>query len=288
MPHNACIAIAHNVKEMLSASLLRIGNIASAGFRLYGAHWKTYLSLSAQAYLWLLVPIYGWAKYFAHAALISRLAYQELIYQPESLSTARRYINQRLWSFLGLALLVGLILLAAYIAFAIAATIVMFLFIFSISFILAAFGNEQTVGLIIGILAGVLIIAGFLFGFVWLLSRLFLPELPLALEDQISADKSISRSWQLTAGSVLRVQGLVIVAFIMTLPILMLTNYIPSIFLTQIEQNTPTYWSIYSLSLILSIGGSILVMPFWQSLKAVLYYDLRSRREGFDLNLKAR
>ncbi|MGP1382710.1 MAG: hypothetical protein ACTS2F_04070 [Thainema sp.] len=273
---------------MLSASLLRIGNIASAGFRLYGAHWKTYLSLSAQAYLWLLVPIYGWAKYFAHAALISRLAYQELIYQPESLSTARRYINQRLWSFLGLALLVGLILLAAYIAFAIAATIVMFLFIFSISFILAAFGNEQTVGLIIGILAGVLIIAGFLFGFVWLLSRLFLPELPLALEDQISADKSISRSWQLTAGSVLRVQGLVIVAFIMTLPILMLTNYIPSIFLTQIEQNTPTYWSIYSLSLILSIGGSILVMPFWQSLKAVLYYDLRSRREGFDLNLKAR
>lgn len=271
---------------MLSTRLLRIGNIANAGFRLYGAHWKTYLSVSAQAYLWLLVPVYGWAKFFANSALISRLAYQELIYQPESLATARRYINRRLWSFLGLAILVGLLFIGAYIAFAIAAITAMFLFILGFSFVLAAFGNEETVGFIIGVVVGIVIIAGFLFGFVWLFSRLFLPELPLAIEEQVSADKSISRSWQLTSGSVLRVQGLVMVAFVMTLPILMLTNYIPSIFLSQIEQNTPIYWSIYSVSLILSIGGSILVMPFWQALKAVLYYDLRSRREGFDLNLR--
>lgn len=276
------------VSPLLSTSLLRIGNIANAGFRLYGAQWKTYLNVSAQAHLWILVPIYGWAKFFAYSALISRLAYQELIYQPESLSTARRYVNRRLWSFLGLAVLWGLIFMAAYIVFAIAATLVILLFILSLSFILAAFGNEQTIGLIIGILIGALIVAGILFGFIWLFSRLFLPELPLALEEQISADRSINRSWQLTAGSVLRVQGLVIVAFVMTLPILMLTNYIPSIFLTQIEPNTSVYWSVYSVSLILSIGGSILLMPFWQSLKAVLYYDLRSRREGFDLNLKAR
>lgn len=276
------------VNPMLSMSLLRIGNIANAGFRLYGAQWKTYVSVSAQAHLWILVPIYGWAKFFAYSALISRLAYQELIYQPESLSTARRYVDRRLWSFLGLAVLWGLIFIAAYIVFAIAATLIMFLFILGFSFVLAAFGNEQTVGLIIGILIGALIIAGILFGFIWLFSRLFIPELALALEEQISADRSINRSWQLTAGSVLRVQGLVVVAFAMTLPILMLTNYIPSIFLTQLEPNTAVYWSIYSASLFLSIGGNILLMPFWQSLKAVLYYDLRSRREGIDLNLKAR
>lgn len=270
------------ISPMLSANLLRIGNIANAGLRLYGAHWKTYLGISAQAHLWILLPIYGWAKFCANSALISRLSYRELIYQPESLATARRYVNQRLWSFLGLAILWGLIFIAAYIVFAIAATLVMFLFILSFSIILAAFGNEETVGIIVGIL----IVAGFLFGFIWLFSRLFLPELPLAIEERVSADGSISRSWQLTAGSVLRVQGLIMVAFTMTLPILMLTNYLPSIFMTQIEPNSPVYWSVYSLSLGLSIGGSIVVMPFWQSLKAVLYYDLRSRQEGFDLHLR--
>jgi hypothetical protein len=28
------------------------------------------------------------------------------------------------------------------------------------------------------------------------------------------------------------------------------------------------------------------VMPFWQSIKAVIYYDLRSRREGLGLQLR--
>jgi len=29
----------------------------------------------------------------------------------------------------------------------------------------------------------------------------------------------------------------------------------------------------------------VLTLPFWQVVKGVLYYDLRSRREGLDLKL---
>jgi hypothetical protein len=30
-----------------------------------------------------------------------------------------------------------------------------------------------------------------------------------------------------------------------------------------------------------------LILPFWQTIKAVLYFDLRSRREGLGLQLQS-
>jgi hypothetical protein len=42
---------------------------------------------------------------------------------------------------------------------------------------------------------------------------------------------------------------------------------------------------VFLLYIILVQIVQVLVLPFWQSLKAVIYYDLRSRREGLDLRL---
>ena len=51
---------------------LNPGNVVSASIRLYRDRFKMYLTLSAKAYLWLIVPIYGWAKYCMYTGLMSR------------------------------------------------------------------------------------------------------------------------------------------------------------------------------------------------------------------------
>ena len=40
--------------------------------------------------------------------------------------------------------------------------------------------------------------------------------------------------------------------------------------------------------MILAVGlaGGALLLPFWQAIKAVIYYDLRVRREGFGIELE--
>ena len=88
-----------NFGSSSSIQPLSIGNVVSAGVRLYRSHLKTYLKLALIAHLWALVPIYGWAKYAAISGLISRLAFGELTYQPESVEEARSHVNPRFWSF---------------------------------------------------------------------------------------------------------------------------------------------------------------------------------------------
>ncbi len=107
-----------------SAQPLSVGNIVTTAFQLYKNRFKPYFLLALKAYFWLLVPVYGWAKFFALSALISRLVYGELVNQPETITNGTKYVNSKLWQFLVAAILLGLIALGAYIAFAIAIGIV--------------------------------------------------------------------------------------------------------------------------------------------------------------------
>lgn len=266
---------------------LSVGNVVTAGVRMYSSHLKTYLKLALQAYLWIFVPIYGWAKFAAIAGLISRLAFGELVNQPESVSNARNYIKSRTWSFFFVGLRVGILVFLAYIGFAIAGTIIGTIAVLVLGFllrlILGELGTTIAVGLVVVALLGSLF-----FGIVWLYSRWFISEVPLAVEESINGDQSISRSWNLTQTSIWRIQGIVLVSFIVTFPILALSSYIPQIFLLRLEEGSTAYTIVYLISWILSFAGGILIMPFWQVIKAVVYYDLRTRREGLGLKLRDR
>ena len=88
---------------------LSVGNVVSASLRIYRDHFKSYLGLALVASLWLFVPVYGWAKYSAIAALISRLAFGEVRENPETVSDARREVDPRKWSFFGAGILTVLI-----------------------------------------------------------------------------------------------------------------------------------------------------------------------------------
>ena len=260
---------------------LSIGNVVSAAVRLYRSHLKTYLKLAAIAHLWILVPIYGWAKYAAISGLISRLAFGELIYQPESVQAARSHVNRRLWSFLRVGFQIAISMLLIYFGLAIVGGVLAGLIGVAVGAVLGS--SSIIVATTLAIIVTVVIV---LLGLTWFYSRWIVAEMPLAVEENINGGESVARSWELTKASVFRIQGVVLVAFIVTMPLLFVLNYIPSLFLIGLERGSTIYSIVYLISWIGSLIGGILVMPFWQALKAVLYLDLRSRREGLGLQLR--
>jgi hypothetical protein len=160
-----------------------------------------------------------------------------------------------------------------------------------IFFILGAILGQNTTGMIMLVLLGIIAFLGFLFFYIWLFSRVSLAEFPIAIEDLSDATKAIARSWKLTQGYVLKLQLIFFVAFLISIPIsaaLQIISYIVQLFpLLIFSADSGLYVLITVFSnLLLTIVGSALLVPFWQSIKAVIYYDLRSRREGMGLNLR--
>jgi hypothetical protein len=268
---------------------LNVGNIVTAGFKLYGAKLGAYLTIALRAYLWIFVPVYGWAKFSLLSALIARLAFKELMGEPETETAGRRWLEERrFWSFLLLGLLLGLIFLGAYFALILVAMIIAIPLGLIVGGILSAAVSPEAgagVGVILG--AGVAIPV-IVIGLIWLASRLMISEVPLAIEDNIDLSDSLGRSWKLTRSQMWRMALVFTAAFLVTAPIVLLTNYVPQIPMYLVESGSPLFWLFYGISFITSLLGGILIMPFWQVIKAVLYYDLRARREGLDIAIQDR
>lgn len=266
---------------------LSLGNVITAGIRIYRSHLKDYFLLALKAYVWLLVPIYGWAKFYALSALISRLTFAELVNQPESISSGQRFVNSRIWQFLInilLMLLVGMgILIGVVIVFAIFGVL---------SAVLVGGLNQQAnigVYLMLGLLAFVVGILA-LVAVLWISTRFYLVEVPLAIEDNVDGTSTIARSWELTKGYVWRIILISFVAFLITLPIQIFVQIVSTIvqliFTPLLEQNSGFGLLFAVIILALSFASGAIVLPFWQAIKAVIYYDLRSRREGLGLKLR--
>jgi hypothetical protein len=288
---------------------LSVGNVVSTGLVLYRSHLKSYFGIALLASLWTLLPvlliiplsvlffsrildlstlllvipiwlvlfIYCLAKYIMNAALISRLGFYELISKPENVKTARSQVNPRLWAFVRLVSLAVPLGLVVYFVLAIIAGIIGGIMGYILSFVTPLLGTiTSSVITVIIILAGI----------IWIYSRLLVVETVLAVEDRGKVFESISRSWQLTKASGFRIIGVVLVAFLVTLPIVFLTGYLPQILLIAVKPASTAFWTLNLISTVLSFVIGALVMPFWQALKAVVYYDLRSRREGLGLQLR--
>lgn len=275
--------ISANSSSRSSSNLLSVGNVVSAALRIYRDHFKLYWGLAFKAYLWILLPIYGWAKYSAISALISRLAYSEVIERPETVDEARRHVMPKMWSFLGAGLLVFLIV-----------TTVVFVFMLAFGIlggVIGAILGQNSGAIIILVLLGIVAFIAFIIGYTMLTCRLFIVELPLAMEDNVTATSTISRSLELTKGFVSRLLGIVMVAFLISIPISIVIQILITIiqvFLSVLfSSDSSTFSLLYFLSVLaLSLASGSLLIPFWQSIKAIIYYDLRSRREGLGLNIR--
>ncbi|MBG0743889.1 MAG: glycerophosphoryl diester phosphodiesterase membrane domain-containing protein [Cylindrospermopsis raciborskii KL1] len=272
------------------AQVLTVGNAVSASVRLYRSHFKDYFLLSLKAWLWILIPVYGWAKFYALSALISRLGFGDLVNQPESVHSGERFVNSRLWQFLTTLILMFFIYVGIIVSF------------FILGFLLALIPTAILGGLNIQnptnngtwwVLIFLLVFLLAIVGSIWLEIRFSLLTLPLAIEENVDATSTIGRSWELTKGHVWRIFLILFVASLITLPMQILLQQIISFVVQGILEFTPDNNPLLNSLLLLLffamfIGGSALVLPFWQSLKAVIYYDLRTRREGLGLKLRER
>jgi len=300
---------------------LTVGNVVSAGLRIYRDRFKTLFGISIKATLWSLAPfvallipivlafilgenssgivlflftlawfvllVYCAAKSFTNLALISRLVFGILTDKPETAESAMNEISPRMWKFWRAQFYLGIILFFVNAGINILQSIIMS--------VISALNLPQLLTLLISL---IITLAG-LGVYIWFVSRYFIPELPLAMENNVNAGQSLSRSWDLTQGFVVRIQLIVLVAFLVTIPVYILAGIPvflslgsimaalstdPSLLLGYL----PQLMSRIILTVILFLVLNVAAIPFWQSIKAVIYYDLRSRREGLGLQLKDR
>ena len=301
---------------------LSVGNVVSAALRIYKDHFKPYLGVAFRGTLWSIFPffvlffplvIWAWlyqvnanlagvfgivaiiawlffwsnciAKYLTHLAVLSRLSYQTLINQPETVKQAHQQIIPKRWRFLIVQILMVVLMFA----------INLLLTIFLVEVPTRIFGDiTSNLGIFI-------LIGQFLSWmlYLWITSRFFIPEVPLAIENNITIINSIRRSWDLTKGFAWKIATIILVANLATLPIYILAG-IPLVI--GFFATVPLWSQNYDLSSLPYLGGiaflallaailifvflNVLAIPFWQSLKAVIYYDLRSRKEGIGLELR--
>ncbi|MEM8672413.1 MAG: DUF975 domain-containing protein [Cyanobacteria bacterium P01_G01_bin.67] len=267
---------------------LSVGNVVSAGLRIYRDNFKKYYRLAFIGSLWAWIPIYGTAKFYAHQALISRLAYGEIIEKPESIRDANRHVKGRMWSFLVAALLVSLRFLLAYILGAIAIALVVGGLTTVISMVLSSVLGDggAIIGTIISLLLSIAVFVLFFGYLIRLFASFSVSELLLSTEENINASQSLKKSQELTKGYL---KNLIIIYFISSLVSFPLLGLIFTLqVLPAFFQNSDlaAYSGIFTIfQLIFNSLTTALILPFWQSIKAVIYYDLKVRREGMGLDL---
>ncbi len=330
-PHFGSPRSSQSVGQSLAViPTLTMGDIVSTGFRLYRSNFRTYFILALRATLWLLVPflvllglgvvtgllydrfssgmgvLMGIAvaiillrlsmqsliRAFLDMALIIRLAYEDFTHVEPTPPTAIGEIRQTLKPR-------GRRILLTF--------IFSFFLLFSLNLLLSVANVPltNTFGLLFQTWNGewlAFLLANLItFSlYTWISARFFLVEVPIVIEENLSAFQSIGRSWSLAQGSILRILIVMTIAFLVTIPLYSIASVppivglvaaIPSFNLSD-EAGQMALLTRFlpgvAIGLLLFLVMNMMVMGFWQSIKAVLYYDLRSRREGFDLRLSDR
>lgn len=297
-----------------SLSGLSVGDVVSGSLRVYRDHFKSYLWLAGQAYLWLLAPLlvtalivamlaglamvmepialtgliilaiavllvpwgYCLGKLLATQGVLARLVFFEVGEQPETVAAAKIQLMPRFWRFLWVSLLTSLVFFLFFIPIFLGYGVIVGLFTF-----IFMGGDPDVVTILLSVLLTIVWTLVSLYIYIWIFARLALVDVCLALEPTLSPLNAINRSWSLTKGYVLSLQLIFFLAFLITLPLSMFTN-IGSL-TTIILDVDPAWGSVVDIPL--GIVVSILIVPFWQAIKALVYYDLRTRKEGLNLSL---
>ena len=298
--------MSQNSSPLSSMQQLSIGNVVTVSLQLYRANLKLYFKLSLVAYLWLLVPLYGWANFLAIYALISRLAFNELIDFPESVKAASLYVKRRRWSFL---LKSTLLMIVLFISLVLSFIVTAFcLELIGRNQFLKYLGNylfENTIvrrnawiALVIALVMLLVLFAALFIPTLWLYSHFFLTDIPLALENKVNFLNTFIKSWRLTSQYSFRIQLILLIVslilgtmetliyLICNITILGMSKILNLIVYPEISGYSSLFIQLAILAMILL--NLAIMMPVLQVLKAVVYYNLRLRREGVGLQLQPR
>jgi len=158
--------------------------------------------------------------------------------------------------------------------------------------LIIAFGG--TAGIVIGVLLGVVFVTGAIVASVWLSTRLSLVPSVLMLE-RLPLRAAVVRSWSLTTGyfwKTLGIQLLVVVivqtvAGIISAPLQLILGFASALFNPASDQTAFAVGIavVYVLTIAVSIVFGAIAQVVQASTAALIYIDLRMRKEGLDLQL---
>lgn len=145
--------------------------------------------------------------------------------------------------------------------------------------------------LVCSVLTAIVVFLGFLFfvipGII-LVVGLILAVPALVIEPQLGSGAALSRSWELTRGSRWRIFGLLLVVVILLYIPIAAIGGLMAVFVPG-AGSFLTSPSVTVSVVAVAIGGlvQIFIYPLFYCVLTVAYYDLRVRKEGFDLELLA-
>lgn len=193
----------------------------------------------------------------------------------------------RFWPFVGLSVMVTLISLGVLIAIYIVLIVIMLVFA-GIFTALATITDQNGIAAVGAVILIILLIFGLVFAmllpFAYLTTRWMMAPVVIVTE-RLGPTSALSRSWRLTEGSFWRLFGLLILLFILNSVVLSLP--LTLIQFLAIAVLTPQVLGIINGAMTgLSYLVSILWYPFLALTLLLLYYDLRIRKENYDLDLR--
>ena len=255
-----------------------VGNTITVGVAIYKQNWRQYLKLSFIAHLWLLVPVYGWARYFAIAAWISRLSFQKLVNDANRLSRKQYLTANSLFKLLVIAISSIFIPLILSNIVMIPLTIIVPV-IYKIILQFPSFADFifQNNFYLLGYFA-LFVCYG-----IWILiyARLFITELAFAdyLINKVAYPYPINRSYHLTKNNTFKIYKVIWLSFFCSIPVwIVLFITICAVFIAfrliiprSILDSNSLYLPILPTFI---LCAHMIVLPFWQSVKALVFYQL--------------
>jgi len=138
---------------------------------------------------------------------------------------------------------------------------------------------------VLGVLVLLVTVGGSIAGFLFFLVRWSVALPALLAERGLGPLAALARSWRLVAGRFWPTCAAVVLAFLLTSVVQALVA--PVTFLFPIADGANEAVDV-ALNTLVSTLASVITTPFLAAVLAVLYFDLRVRKEGLDLELLTR
>ncbi len=253
----------------LGTSFIVLGSIGIPQLLSSGRNFNDLIALGIGSLVMLPLAAFVWGRYLASGGYISRLVFNFLTHQKETQEESRKSVYSKVWSYF----IAGFCIWLIFVAINGGIVGIMRMLGPSLSPLLAdlsltIFNYDRGAFFILGLflLAALLFLTLCLF-LSYIAARLWFFDTILAIEDQVGPLQSIHRSWQLTQDQGINVLSVLLVGTVVTAP--------------------PTLMGFAILAVIPVFGVllGVVFFPFWQAVKALQYYELRQRNEGFAFNL---
>jgi hypothetical protein len=259
---------------------LRVADLLDLAIRLYRAHAIKLLQLCAL----LIVPMTLVRLAFITSPTINQLfaSLQSIVLLPLlgavlTLASARAYWHEtisssqvyrsgarRLLSVLGAFMLEGLIMV---LPLAVVGGVM-------VAVVLAA-SSASPLAWIVPLLLGVPIYVA--------ISAKYAVMVPVIMLEQVGASTGLSRSWRLTSGRFWPVVVIVVATSLLTIVVAQLPSTSLAYFSARASASGATVPWLATAQLVLEQVGLLIALPLQYLIPTVLYYDLRIRQEGLDL-----